>query len=309
MEKVISTVSNIFRERYGAMLKINRNIHISDSGRPPLFMSHWQSSFVYSRTLRQVSFPIFNSKKELQAIATASPVDNKDAIVFDEMAQFLQLTIAEHFEVVDRAETQHHQAVAVEKIHAGQSKVIELKTRKIDLKTQSFEYKKPKVRGEISLDPIWISGENESFNAHIAFSIHDWLGNWAFINAKEIPDLIWQDPNSWENFPQVTIFIPKLETLSEENLGKLRKNLAKLRKVKKNKPFVVVSSAETVSAELELLKTQFKHHNSNKNMSARVQAHFLLYHTKKTDSPWVFDCKQSDSVYFLPFTNTPKNIH
>lgn len=306
MEKIINTVSTIFKERYGTKLKIEKAQSIKRN--QPVFLSHWQSPFVYSRTLRQVSFPIFNSKKELQAIATASPVENKDAIVFDEMAQFLQLTIAEHIEITNIHELQVEREKAFEKINSDSSKVIELKTKKKDTNTLTYEFKKPKITQPADLSPIWISGQNQDFNAHIAFSIHDWVSNWAFINAKEIPDLIWQDPNSWQNFSQVTIFIPNIETLSAENIAKLKENLQHLKRMQENKPLIVVSSASELSPELENLKSNFKHYKANKNISARVQAHFLLYHYKE-DKPWTHQCDKTDSVYFLPFSNGPKQIH
>lgn len=302
MEKIITTVSTIFKERYGTTLIVQRNF--SGEKRRPLFLSHWQNTFVYSRTLRQVSFPIFNSRRELQAIVTAHPVENKDAIAFDEMAQFLQLTIAEHMELTDSNNLQIETLRAVEKAHADNHKVIHLKTKKTHF--PQYEFKRHKPAKEVSFRPIWINSSRENFNAHLAFSIHDSVNNWAFINAKEIPDLVWQDPNNWRNFPQVTIYVPDIETLSETKLEVLKANLMILRHMKKERPLVIVSSkSKILTPELELLKNQFKFYDANKSTSARVQAHFLLYHYKQ-DKPWLYNCAQTDRLYFLPLSNTPK---
>jgi len=305
MDKIINTVSTIFKERYGAQLKIERKTRGPEQ--KPYFLSHWQSPFVYSQTLRQVSFPIFNSKRELQAIATVSPVENQDAVIFDEMSQFLQLTIAEHMELSELANHQIQTEIAVEKAHADTRKIINLKTRKKDLQTH-FEYKTPTVKEHVDLRPIWISGNSANLNAHIAFSIHDWIANWIFINAKEIPDLVWQDPNSWKNFPQVTIFVPNITSLSENKIKRLKENLIQLKKVEKHKPLIIVTSPVEVSPELEAFKSQFKYYKANDKSTARLQAHFLLFHHQE-ETPWVHQCKESKSLYFLPFSPRPKNTH
>ena len=270
MEAIISTVSTIFKERYGAQLTVERKQTQQNRKKP---IGQWNSPFVYSRTLRQVSFPIFNSKKELQAIAVAHPVENQDAIIFDEMAQFLQLTISEHIELSDQFEGVVQKEDAVRSAHIGNSNVVQLKTRKQSNVTH-FEYKKPKLNKEADLQPIWISGDNENFNAHIAFSIHDWVTNWAFINAKEIPDLIWEDPHHWQSFPQVTIFIPNITSLSHEKLETLRQNIDQLKKVDGRKPLIIITSPNELSDELVELKKSFKSYKANENVTARVQAHF-----------------------------------
>lgn len=305
MEAILNTVSTIFRERYGATLKVNTDF--SSKEQKPHFLSRWQNSFVYSRTLRQVSFPIFNSKRELQAIAVASPVNNKDAIMFDEMSQFLQLTISEHLELAEIKELKVRTQEAIELAHTDTQKVIELKTKRRPT-TEPMQIRHTRPEREADITPIWISGANEDFNAHIAFSVHDWIANWAFINAKEIPDLVWQDPHAWTNFPQVTLFVPNIATLSEAKLDILKNNLAQLKKVKGPKPLLIISSPLEVSPELDELKKNFKHYKSNKNVTARVQAHFLLYHHKK-ETPWTHQCKDTDGIYFFPFSPGPEQLH
>ena len=237
----------------------------------------------------------------------ASPVENTDAIVFDEMAQFLQLTIAEHIDLSEKALISEGQQWALESVHDDSQKIVQLKTKKVNHEAQ-IEYKKPEVKKAPDLRPIWISGKNENFNAHIAFSIHDWVANWAFINAAEIPDLVWHDPHSWQNFPQVTIFVPNITSLSEKKLETLERNMRMLRKMEGPKPLIIISSPLEVSERLEGLKNQFKHYKSNEKVTARVQAHFLLYHHKE-ETPWVHQCDLTNSLYFLPFSTGPKNVH
>lgn len=305
MDAIINTVSTIFKERYGAQLKIEKkNGGVENK---PDFLGRWHSPFVYSRTLRQVSFPIFNSKRELQAIAVASPVENTDAIVFDEMAQFLQLTIAEHIDLTEKKSMSERTQWALESVHDESRNIIQLKTKKIEPE-KNIQYKKIEAKKQPDLRPLWISGKNENFNAHIAFSIHDWAANWAFINAAEIPDLIWQDPHAWQNFPQVTIFVPNITSLSEGKLKTLETNLKSLRQLKGPKPLIIISSPLEVSEKLERIKRLFKHYRSNEKVTARVQAHFLLYHHKE-ETPWVHQCEVTNSLYFLPFSSGPKNFH
>ncbi len=305
MDNIIKTISNMFMARYGTQLKIETSL--PEKKAQPLFLSHWRNSFVYSQTLRQVSFPIFNSKSELRAIAVASPVENKDAVVFDEMAQFLQLTIAEHLELTQKKELQNETESALLRAHQDEhSNVISLKTKNVI--ATPIEWKKRKAPKEYDHEPIWLNGLKDNFNSHLAFSVHDWISNWAFINAKEIPDLIWKDPNSWQNFPQVTIYIPKIETLSHENLMILKKNLLELRSVKGKKPLIIVSSTGLLSPEAEALKNLFKYYEVKENISAQVQAHFLLYRHRDI-KPWNYLCAKSESLFFLPFSTPSKEFH
>ena len=302
---MINTVSTIFKERYGTKLKIQWTQDLK--GKSPTFMSHWKNSFVYSRTLRQVSFPLFNGKNKLQAIAVASPVDNQDAIIFNEMADFLQLTVAEHIKLTKNNQNLIETEQLIHRSHKLEPNVIEFKNRKKDAITH-IEFKKTPAPKKPEFTPIWISGDNSSISSHIAFSVHDWVSNWAFINAKEIPDLIWQDTNHWKNFPQITIFIPKIDKLDNEKLEILKRNLTLLNKKSKNKPLIIVTSSNEVSDELEELKHLFKHYSSNENVAPRAQAHFLLFHYNDT-KPWTHYCKDSGKLFFLPFSQSPENIH
>jgi hypothetical protein len=138
--------------------------------------------------------------------------------------------------------------------------------------------------------------------------VHDFIGNWAFINAKETPDLIWEDPHSWQNFPQVTLFIPTLHELSTEQFATLRDNLSKITKMKDKRPLIIVTSPHEISPELIKLRAGFKHYKANDRVSARVQAHFLLYHHKQ-ESPFTHECDETKSLYFLPFSPGSGLLH
>ncbi len=304
MDAIFNKVSTIFKERYGAELKIDKKLTVTQKRQEK--RSSFKSPFVYSRTLRQVSFPIFNSKQELNAVVTARPVDNKDAIIFAEMAQFLQLTIAEHISLIDELETQDQTLIAIERAHCDDNKVIELRTKKDSV--PHYQYKDFKKKKPLDRRPIWISGDNDNFNSHIAFSVHDWIGNWAFINAKETPDLVWEDAHSWQNFPQVTLFVPNIEELTSDQIRILRENLAKLQKMDGPKPLIIVTSQNEVSEELEQLKREFKNYRSNAKISARVQAHFLIYHHKQ-ESPFLHECDETKGIYFLPFSPGSHILH
>ncbi len=304
MDTIFNKVSTIFKERYGAEIKIDRELTATQKRHD--IINGWRSPFVYSRTLRQVSFPIFNSKQELNAVVTARPVENKDAVVFAEMAQFLQLTIAEHVDLSDQLELKDETLIAMEKAQNDGGKVVQLITKK---KTNpSIQYKEPRKKKVVDLSPIWISGNNGGFNSHIAFSVHDWVGNWAFINAKETPDLVWKDQHGWQNFPQVTLFIPDIHELSEKKLKVLKENLTNIKKMEGPKPLVLVTSALETPDDMMDLRHLFKHYKSNDKVSARVQAHFLVFH-HTSESPFVHSDDQAEGIYFLPFSPNSKLLH
>ena len=300
MDKIFTTVSTIFRERYGAKLFIEN--------RKPHFNSRWQSAFVYSRTRKQVSFPIFNSRNELQAVATASPVDNQDAVIFDEMAQFLQLTIAEHFELTTELDQKIQTEMAIEKAHADNSKVIPLITKKKSDKDNTFTFKKRSNTRKPDLRPLWLTGDNKNLNSLIAYSVHEWTENWAFINANEIPDLIWEDESAWTHFSQITIFIPDVTNLDKDKVEKLMINIDQLKKIKGLKPLIVVSSSTEIPEDFMELRKHFNTYKVNEKNSAQVQAHFLLFHQKR-QLDGVYQSEHSKDLFFLPFSPTPDKLH
>ena len=159
MDNIITRVSKMFNDRYGAQLRIESKQGASGSN----ISNYWPSAFVYSRTLRQVSFPIFDSSKNLKAVATASPVENQDAVIFDEMAQFIQLTIADHIDLKDRNELLIGQEKALALEGAEPGKVVPIRTRKKS-DYQYVEYKKQRPKGEVDLKPIWIHGDDKALD-------------------------------------------------------------------------------------------------------------------------------------------------
>ncbi len=305
MDRLVTTISRIFEERYGTQLVIQKKSN-QYNRHQPLFLSHWPSAFVYSRTLRQVSFPIFNDKRELQALAIAHPVENKDAVIFDEMAQFIQLTIAEHLQLTENKQILEETELAIHRSHLENSKVIELRTRKKG--PQGFEYKRVQTKRETNLDPIWINQATTHAASQIAFSLHDWVSNWAFINAKEIPDLIWSDQAGWDSLAQVTIFIPDVETLNESELTMLKKNLESVQKHKTLRPLVIVSSSQKISPQLEQLQSLFRQYTAKAHITPRIQAHFILFQ-QKSEPLWSHKCEKSNQIFYLPFSHKPELIH
>jgi hypothetical protein len=307
MDRLVATVSRIFKERYGTQLVIKTKMQTQQNTPVPIFRSHWPSAFVYSRTLRQVSFPIFNSKKELQALAIAHPVENKDAIIFDEMAQFLQLTIAEHMELSEEHLLSQETELAIRRSSRDYDNIIELKTKK--RVSSHFEYKKTYPKREANLDPIWISDCSIENASQIAFSVHDWVNHWAFINAKEIPDLIWSDQTGWKNLSQVTIFVPDIHLLDTAQLETLKKNLSIISLTSQIKPLLIVSSQGSMSDELKAIKDSFfRAYETKPHVTPRIQAHFLLFH-QQPETSWAYDCPSTNQVYYLPFSHRPETVH
>lgn len=307
MDRIFTTIARLFLARYGTQLHIKTQL--DDVKNRPLFLSHWKNAFVYSCTHKQVTFPIFNSKKELLAIAIASPVENKDAVAFDEMSQFLQLTVGEHLELSQKKIIQQEQESWIQRNHDDTHKVISLKTRREW--HPNIQWKKDtKKASQIShpKEPLWLDGNNENFNSHLAFSIHDMLSNWAFINAREIPDLIWKDPNHWESFPQVTLFIPQVSSLSAEKLSILKTNLIKLKSFDQQKPLIILSNTGPLTESAEQIKLLCQFYHVKQKLNASVQAHYLLSNYRG-QKPWMVQENSTQQVYFLPFNKAPRQIH
>lgn len=305
MDRLVATVSRIFKERYGTQLII-QNKGNTQSGKTPLFHSHWPSAFVYSCSLKQVSFPIFNSKKQLLALATAYPVENKDAVIFDEMAQFLQLTIAEHMELSEQQSLKIDTERAIAEAHNDPSKVVQLKTKRIN--SARIEYKRIETQREANLDPIWIQGASQRKASQIAFSVHDWINHWAFINAKEIPDIIWSDSTGWDHLSQATLFIPDIQDLETEQLHQLEANMKSIMEQTGSRPLIIVSSQGELTPELKNLQLNFRRYQAKDHVTPRIQAHFLLF-SQQQERHWAYECKNTDQVYYLPFSRSSETLH
>ena len=303
MSDVISKMSALFRERYSTDLKIEwtggKKTH-------PVFFGQWKASFVYSTTHKQVSFPLFNNKNELKAIARVFPVENKDAVVFSEMSDLLQLTVGEHLMLVEKKDYHIKVEEHLRSQENSSENIVQLKTKKNH--PTSIIYKKQNVKKAPSFEPIWIESLDQNIANHIAFALHDWANNWAFINAREIPDLIWQDENYWKNFPQITIFIPHVDQLDPAKVKIIIENIKELRGSADLKPLVIVTTKKPPSKELANLLLLFKYYKANSNVPPRAQAHFLLFH-HKSERPWTYYNKSQDKVYFLPFHPPSNQIH
>ena len=306
MNNILNTVTRIFEQRYGARLTIT---YKQGSVEPtPHFNNRWPSAFVYSASKKQVTFPLFNSKKELQAVASAGPVNNQDAVIFEEMSQFLQLTLAEHFELTTQLDDQLHRETVLERFHQNKpsTNIVELKTRKPA--EPEIQYRSDNKIHHPDTSPIWISGDDINLTTHIAFCAHDFTKNWAFVNAKEIPDLVWEDKEGWSHFADITLFIPNIDTLDDEKRQRLLTNLKVLKQRDGAKPFVIVTSTNKNHKNLNSLKKHFRLYQANTTNSAKVQAQFLLAHLKKKPNSIHF-CKNTKESFFLPMSPTPTNLH
>ncbi|MCB0377954.1 MAG: hypothetical protein KDD33_05630 [Bdellovibrionales bacterium] len=302
VDDVISQIRSIFVRRYETQLSIQWAHQLKVK---PSFVRPTTSSFVYSTSLKQVTFPIFNQKQELQALAVVSPVENKDAVVFGEMASFLQLTMAEHLELTDKSNTLERTETALHIAHSAPNNLLMFKKKP---EAPIIQKKNVQLRRQPSLEPIWICGAQPSLANQIAYSVHDWVSNWAFINAKEIPDLIWRDREYWMSYSQITIFIPDIDLLDLAKQQRLHENILALRKVTGKKPFVIVTSENPPEGQLEELKPLFNFYKANTKVSPRAQAHFLLFH-HKDEKPWSYRDKEQESLYFLPLGPSSDRIH
>lgn len=303
MDKTIKSASQLFEKRYGAQLEIKWT---SQSSPNASSASDWQSSFVYSRTRRQVSFPLYDHENDLKAIAIASPVDNKDAILFEEMADFLKLTIAEQIQLQEKKDFTEHSELAFNLAHRRLKNVIPLPRRRSKniekLVTSNSRMRKPDNR------PIYLYGENKDLIHRVCMASHDWSKNWAFINAKEIPDLIWQDKDHWRDFPQITICIPDVESLSPKKQDQLASNIEFLRTLGDKKPLIIVTGNQHLNQTNSKLSKMFKIYSPSDKLSAKSQAHFLMFHFKNKES-WTYQCPRNKGIFYYPFSKAPQQFH
>ena len=302
MEKTIKSICYLFEQRYGVPLNIEFVSHMKPADPLPGL----RAPFIYSRSLRQVSFSFFDGEKKLKVMAVASPVDNQDAIVFGEMAQFLQLTLGESLLVHEQKALKEGTLEHLERLGAKKGKVVPFHRGKKS-RSPGFQFKKPQLKPDIQ--PIWIAGGKEALNIQIALSIHECVGHWAFINAAEIPDLMWQDPHAWKQFPQVTIFIPHIGDLSPDQVSKLKASLEMFEKYQDQKPLIIATGPVEIPAPLESLKGHFKYYEAKEKLKPKAQAHLLLYHyAKLRKNQWVHQSTE-DNLYFMPFSPVPKDWH
>lgn len=299
-------VSRMFGDRFGTQLVIKWSDTIRTKQEN---LKDWQTTFVYSRTRRQVSFPIFNSKNQLQAIAIAGPVNNEDAIRFKEMSQFLQLTVTERLKTKERLDLVLKKEEVFKKSHNDDSNVIRWpsKVGKASLFPSNLSEKKPKTPA--SFCPLWIYGNDHNAGLKVAFAAHEWIRNWAFINVKEIPDLFWQKTDSWHSYAQMTILVPEAENLTKEQWEILSHNVRAASNKVGPKPLIIVTSLHPPESLKPDLASLFKVYKTNPDLTPKAQAHFLLFQKSETTRGWTYHCQQLERLGFLPFGTTSDLLH
>ena len=252
-KKVINKIKKIFQEHY----KKEFFLQYSESFGEKDFLA-WnecQTPFIYSEELRQVCFPIFSSKKRFKILVTVRPVYKEDSNSFSEMADFLSLTLAEPCKLKQSLRQIKREEEVLARLSSDPGKVIPLRTkRSLEQQTrkttgkqsqneinQSFLDFRNLSKNKTNLDPLWIIGDKSQHNRKVAFSIHNLTSNWAFMDFREISDLIWKDCRGWETFPHVTVLISDIELLSDSKIACLQKSLGFMEKLKE-KPFLIITS-------------------------------------------------------------------
>ena len=286
MEKTITTIKKIFEEHYKVKLKLQwaENLIKEEF----LLWNKHQNFFMHSRKLRQVVFPIFNSKRQLEVLATVKPVFKENRACFNEMADFLNLTVTEPLRLRGIYQEQNQKEDILQRFFANPGKVIPFKIKrpikalgktngllKKQMVSCNNKLKRLKSKKETGFDPIWILGDKNSVNTKIALCVHELSSNWAFINTKNFSDLIWENPKDWGSFPQVTVLIPEIQTLSDSKVAHLHDSLKFIRRLK-DKPLLIVTSSRRLSGKLKELKPLFKNCESNEKIPPFNQAQTIL---------------------------------
>jgi|GEM_PF-3147574 len=303
MSSFHTKVSQLFGDRFGTQLVIKWSNPLS-LGKDSL--KDWQTTFVYSRTRRQVSFPIFSKNNQLRAIAIAHPVGNNDAVRFQEMSQFLQLTVTESLNAHDRLEVLENSEAVFQKSHNEDTNVIRWPANKKQ-STTGAELQ-DETKKTYSFQPIWLYGEDHQLNLKVAYAAHEWVRNWAFINVKEIPDLFWQKKESWLSYAQMTILIPQVESLSERQWSILESNLKEVSNHLGPKPLILLTSQDSPEALRKGQAHRFKAYRTNSELTPKAQAHFLLFQQTEQRG-WIHHCQRLKGLYFLPFGTTSDLLH
>ena len=300
MKKMISTVKKVFEEHYGLEFQFQWACHLPKN--QVSFLTHLESPFIHSHALKQVLFPIFDSKKHLQALITVGPVRKSDPTSFKKMSYFLGATISEYIDLNQKYQQQVQKQEVMERLQTQSNKVISLNTKRNC--SIGYETQRSVSKLNITPMPLWIHGKNPKLNINIAFSIHDGSSNWAFINVQENPDLFWKDPESWKELPQVTLLIPDIESLSLSKQNHLEKVLKSIKKKKKNKPLFVVTSSN--NKNLDRFKNLFMEYQSHEKIPVSIQAQFIFRQYKKKIS--MPKPKKKKNVYPLILKNQDQTL-
>ena len=300
MKKMIFTVKKVFEEHYGVELQFQWACHLPKN--QVSFLTYLKNPFIHSHVLKQVFFPIFDSKRHLQALITVGPVTKADPASFKKMSHFLEATISEYIDLNQKYQQQLQRQEIIEKLQTESNKVISLNTKRN--RSIGHEAQRPVSKLNITPIPLWIHGNNPKLNISIAFSIHDGSSNWAFINVQENPDLFWKDPGSWKDLPQITILIPDMESLSLSKQNHLERVLKSIKRKKKNKPLFVVTSSNKLSKNLDRFKTLFMEYQSHEKIPVSIQAQFIFHqYKKKTSTP-----KPKKNIYPLILKNQDQTL-
>ncbi len=278
MRETINIVKRIFQDHY----KVELDFQWAENLNKNEFLS-WnkhQTPFIYFCKFKEIHFPVFDSKKQLNALAVVRPVFRESRILFNEMAGFLKLTVTESLKLNEASCIQDKKEDILKRLAADPRKVIPFKTgnpvnREITVRTL-------KPARTINFDPIWIVGNNARLNIRVAFSIHELSSNWAFINAREIPDLIWGNPGVWEKFPQMTILISDIESLSCSKVTYLHESLKFIKNLRE-KPLLIVTSSGSFAEELQTLKPFFGQYDFNEKISTSRQARIIFHQHQNSE--------------------------
>ena len=309
MDNILNKISRLFTSKFGTHLDIQWHSSKILQARA----RHWKTNFVYSRTNKRVSFPIFGPRHTLKGIATAYPVDNEDAVKFQEMANYLRLTLEEFVNLEEKARLIERKEEALENAHNLSSKIIrwpsKLKKAHPDIEPKIIAEKDPNdaIDNE-DVGPLWIYGQEQKIMNQVAVACHEWVKNWASFNALEIPDLIWKENPDWTEFGRITLLLPNAEDWTPKQWKILEQNLKKIKNCGDAAPLLIVSSQKSAKELHPQLASDFKNFKVSNNLAAKVQAHFLLFHHRR-NKPWEYQCDQWNQLFFLPFHRPSEQLH
>lgn len=298
-------VCKLFNFRFGTHLKIKWSVPIVEASQVE---KSWKTTFVYSVSGRQVAFPIFNGKKQLRAIALAGPVENNDAIRFQEMSDFLQLTLAESIHLNDRKKglTKHNlYSTPIEKSRTSEAcDVVKYPRAENVSKTP---HSSPNGRPPA----LWLYGSDGKQALKVAYSLHEWAKNWALINIREIPDLFWKEQSCWTVYQQMSLLLPAAEDLTEAQWQTLTNNLQSISHggdQKENPTLILTSHLHPEVLRPEIMD-QFLVHKVHETITAQLQAHFLLFQDPNNTRSLTESSKGLHHLIFLPQKTDSSTVH
>jgi len=292
-------VCQLFSSRFKTQLKIRWSIPVVDSIR---LEKKWKTTFVYSVSSKQVAFPIFNGQQKLRAIAIAGPVENEDVIRFQEMSDFIQLTLVKSVELKE----QRDQLIKKEFICTPQYKgaIVKYPSKEgQEMSPKNSRFQKPSTA-------IWLVGNDPKLNLKVAYSIHEWKRNWALINIREIPDLFWTEKDDWSIYRQMSLLLPAAEDLLDSQWIEMHENINRFKNMDPNEQPTLMLTSQLDPALLNPEVAQsFLIRRVYESVSPQLQAHFLLY--QNTENPLAITQDQNllESLIFLPSDSKQSTFH